>query len=179
MKSILLVLIVAVCALPLGAQRTTSIGFGGGVAVPVGSFGDSYTSGPEGMVTLITGSANSPLGARFDYAYDSFRGRSASGVTGAGTGAGTHVNSLTANLVIAARAGGLKPYALAGYGWYPYTEPGTTQRTNAFGLNGGVGIAFPLPYTPVGGFIEARYADARSTGHKDRRFVPVTLGLTF
>ncbi len=169
---------IAVCgagALPLAAQRTTHIGIGGGVAVPVGKVGDTYTAGPEGLFTIATGPADSPLGLRLDYSYNAFRGKTVNGYQGPGV----HINVLSLNVVLAARTAGFKPYLIAGGGWYPYRGPGDTSRVNAFGLNGGVGIGFQLPLSEAGGFIEARYHSAHATGQPDRRFVPVTIGIMF
>lgn len=178
MKRFLLALTVAATAygMPVAAQRATHIALGGGVAVPVGKFGNDYESGPQGLVSLITGSPDSPFGLRLDYSYNSFRGDLVGGTV---RYAGTHINSLTANLVITGRAGAFKPYAVGGGGWYPYREAGETTRTNAFGLNGGLGLGFPIPYSQIGGFIEARYHAAYASNHLDRRFVPITLGVMF
>lgn len=175
MKSFAFALVVLVSAVPALAQHDIHIGLAGGGAIPVGVFDSSYSAGPDALVTIVAGPADSPLGLRFDYNYAGFEGRSVDGIDRTGT----HVNSLTANLVIAARAGALKPYLIGGGGWYPYTEPGETSRTNGAGLNGGAGIGFPLPYLDIGGFLEVRYHAVHASGHADRRFVPITFGVMF
>lgn len=166
----------AVYGMPVCAQRSTHIALGGGIAIPVGKLGTGYNSGPQGLVSLVTGAPDSPLGLRLDYSYNGFRGDVTSGDV---RGPGTHINSVIGSLVLTARAGAFKPYALAGAGWYPYREAGETTRTNAFGLNGGLGLGFPLPYSQIAGFIEARYHAASASNHADRRFVPITLGVIF
>ncbi len=173
---IALTIAAAMYGVPVSAQRSTHIALGGGVAVPVGKFGDGYELGPQGIVSLITGAPESPFGLRLDYSYNGFRGNVIGGDVRA---AGAHINSLTANLVFTGRAGAFKPYAVGGGGWYPYREGGESQRTNAFGLNGGLGLGFPIPYTQIGGFIEARYHAAYASQHLDRRFVPISLGVMF
>lgn len=175
MKSIVLALAVAACALPAAAQRSAHIGIGGGGVIPSGTFGDARSAGPMGLVTLATGPADSPIGARFDYSYNEFRGRT----IGAVESPDSHVNSVTANIVLAGRAAGLKPYLIGGLGWYPYYEAGDSTRINAFGPNAGAGIGFPLPYSELGGFIEARYHKAHAPHHLDRRFIPITIGIMF
>ncbi len=178
MKRCLLVLTVvaSVYGVPIPAQRSAHIAAGGGVVIPVGKFADQYESGPQGIISLISGAPDSPYGLRVDYSYNGFRGDIVSGNV---RYAGTHINSLTGNLVITGRAGAFKPYAVGGGGWYPYREAGETTRTNAFGLNGGLGLGFPIPYLQIGGFIEARYHAAYASHHLDRRFVPITFGLIF
>lgn len=175
MKVFLLALLVSVSALPAMAQRSTHIGVGGGVAVPVGQFGNTYSPGPEGLVSLVMGPAESPFGVRLDYSYNGFHGQSVGGVQYADS----HINAVTGNLVLTARVASAKPYLIGGGGWYPYHDVGDSKRTNAFGVNGGVGVGFPLPGSELGGFIEVRYHVAHASRHLDRRFVPITLGIMF
>lgn len=176
MKLFVLAMAATLCALPAAAQRSTHIGLGGGVALPVGAFGDTYSAGPQGLVTLVTGPAESPLGLRIDYSYNGFRGQNVSGVQYGGS----HINAITGNLVLTARVASAKPYLIGGGGWYPYRDIGEAKRTNAFGVNGGVGVGFPLPLlSGIGGFVEARYHTAHAPHHTDRTFVPITLGIMF
>ncbi len=175
MKCIVFALAIAAYAGPVSAQRSTHIGIGGGAAVPVGKFGDSYTTGPEGLVALLLGPAESPIGLRIDYSYNAFRGQTTGGVRYSDS----HVNALTGNLVVTARVASAKPYLIGGGGWYPYRDGGDSTRTNAFGVNGGAGIGFPLPLTELGAFIEVRYHATHAPHHADRRFVPITFGLMF
>lgn len=175
MKRYVLALAVVACALPAAAQRSTHIGVGGGVVVPSGTFSDTRTAGPMGLLTLAVGPAESPIGARLDYSYNEFRGRSSGGVESPSG----HINAVTANIVLTGRVASLKPYLVGGLGWYPYREAGDSVRINAFGPNGGGGIGFRLPYSELGGFIEVRYHKGHAPHHVDRRFIPITLGIMF
>ncbi|MGI8508448.1 MAG: outer membrane beta-barrel protein [Gemmatimonadaceae bacterium] len=175
MKRLMLALATVVCALPAAAQRSTHVGVGVGGVIPSGTFGDTRSAGPMGLITLATGPADSPIGARLDYSYNDFRGRT----VGVIKSPDSHLNAVTANIVLAGRVAGLKPYVIGGLGWYPYREGGDSVRTNAFGPNAGGGIGFQLPYSQLGGFIEARYHKAHAPHHVDRRFIPITIGILF
>lgn len=162
-------------ATPAGAQQSMHLGIAGGAVFPVGKLDSTYTSGPSGLVTLALGSQDAPVGLRLDYQYDGFKGRTIGGVTGRNI----HINSVTANIVVPFRAGYLKPYIIGGAGLYPVRLPGTTKRERDWGANGGVGIGFPLPYTNIGAFIEARYHNVNRPNASSYHFVPVTFGLLF
>lgn len=160
------------------AQSSMHLGLGGGAAIPVGKLDGSYSAGASGLATLSMGGQESPLGLRIDYQYAGFRGKTEP----AGHVPDFHINSLSANMVMVFRAGYAKPYLIAGAGWYPIRLPGATKRENDFGVNGGAGIGFPIPYTGIGGFIEARYHDVNrssKTPYTSIHYVPITFGLTF
>lgn len=175
MKSLILILGLTVSAVSVSAQHSITIGLGGGAAIPVGKLDSTYAAGPDALVTLAAGPADSPFGLRLDYNYDGFHGRNAAGKNLGGT----HINSVTGNVLFTVRTGALKPYAIAGGGWYPYRDPGAAKRTNAWGENVGLGFGFPLPYSGIGGFIEARYHVVNVPHHSTRHFVPITLGVMF
>lgn len=157
------------------AQRSTHIGVGGGVNIPVGRLDSTYKTGRQGMVILTTGSAEGPIGLRFDYSYDALRGKTVNGVHYADT----HFDAVTANLVGEFRIGYIKPYALAGAGWYFYKPTPGAKRTSRWGLNGGAGLTFPLGALPVSGFLEGRYTMITTASGPTNHIVPVTLGLMF
>lgn len=162
-------------ASPAAAQRSTHLGLAGGAAIPVGQLDGIYSAGASGLATLSMGPQESPLGLRFDYQYAGFNGKT---VGGART-PDMHINSLSANLVMAFRVGYAKPYLIGGAGWYPVRLPGAPKRENDFGVNGGAGIAFPLPYTGIGAFIEARYHDVNRSDTSPYHYIPVTFGVMF
>src|SRR5215210_7650576 len=51
-------------------QRTYAIGVSGGAAIPVGKLSDAQNTGYHGMVVLAIGSAELPIGVRFDGIYN-------------------------------------------------------------------------------------------------------------
>jgi hypothetical protein len=163
---------------PAGAQSSMHLGLGAGAAIPVGKLDGNYSTGASGLATLSMGAQESPLGLRIDYQYAGFNGKVAADTRVPDI----HINSLTANLVVAFRVGYAKPYLIGGAGWYPLRLPGATKRENDFGVNGGAGVAFPLPYTGIGAFIEARYHDVNrsaTTPYTSIHYIPVTFGLMF
>lgn len=159
----------------VGAQQSVHLGVGGGVAIPTGQLDSLYSPGPGGLVTLAFGPPDAPMGLRLDYQYAGLRGKT---VGGQGV-PNTHFSSVTANLVMAFRVGYVKPYLIGGAGWYPVRLPGDTKRHNDTGYNGGAGIGFPIPFTNVGAFIEARYHDVNRSNASSYHFIPVTFGLLF
>jgi hypothetical protein len=160
---------------PAVAQRSIHIGVAGGAAFPVGVLDNGYTAGPAGRLSLAFGSTDTPIGLRLDYEYAGFRGRTDGDVKIPDF----HINSVTANLVIPFRVGYVKPYIIGGGGMYPMRLPGATKRENDWGANGGVGVGFPLPYTSLGAFVEARYHDVNRSNASAYHFIPITLGILF
>ncbi len=163
---------------PARAQSSIHLGLAGGAAIPVGKLDGAYSAGATGLATLSLGPRESPLGMRIDYQYAGFNGKTVAGARVPDI----HINSLTANLVVAFRVGDVKPYLMGGAGWYPLRLPGAVKRENDFGVNGGAGVAFPLPYTGIGAFIEARYHDvnrSETTPYTSIHYIPVTFGVMF
>jgi len=166
---------VAVCCVagPAIAQRSTNLALGGGVAVPTGRFDSLYTAGPAGMIAIVRGSPTFPIGVRVDYTYAAFRGKTIAGVRHGDL----HYNSVSANVVLTLPSSGyVRPYLLAGGGWYPVRDPGATRRENRFGLDAGIGLTFPV--LGAAGFIEGRFNDVSdASGLPDRHFAPLMVGL--
>lgn len=178
MKRIILAIVAfssTALALPAYGQQSIHLGVGGGVAVPVGKLDSALTTGPGGLIYLAIGPQDAPLGLRIDYQYAGFNGKTVAGMATPDT----HISSVTGNLVVPFRAGGVKPYLITGAGWYPMRLPGDTKRTNDWGYNAGAGIGFPLPFTTIGAFLEVRYHDVNRTGASSYHFIPLTFGLTF
>lgn len=151
------------------------IQLGGGVAIPVGRFDTTYTSGPAGLIAITDGGSESAIGMRLDYSYNAFRGKTLNGKRYRDA----HMNVVTGDVVLSIPTGPyIKPYALAGLGWYPYREAAETTRKNDWGANIGAGLTFPIPLSSAGGFIEARYHRVFGGGVQARRFVPIMIGVT-
>lgn len=165
----------AVPAATVGAQSQTQLQIGGGIAIPVARFDTTYSSGSAALIAITRGGNDSPLGVRLDYSYNAFRGKTIDGKRYRDA----HMNVVTADLVFSMHTGPyVKPYVLAGLGWYPYREATATKRSDDTGANIGAGLTFPLPLTPLSGFLEARYHRVFGQRVQARRFVPVVLGLT-
>lgn len=158
-----------------GAQQSVHLGVGGGAAIPTGQLDSLYSPGPGGLVTLAFGPPDAPMGLRLDYQYAGLQGKAIAGRDLPNT----HISSVTANLVMAFRVGYVKPYLIGGGGWYPLRLAGDTKRQNDWGYNAGAGIGFPLPFTNVGAFVEARYHDVNRSDAPSYHFVPITIGLLF
>lgn len=163
----------ATAASPAYAQDF-HLGLAGGGVFPVGKLDSSYTAGRSGLVSLSIGSEDAVIGVRLDYQYDEFKGKTLNG----NTIPDFHVNSTTLNIVAPFRVGYAKPYIIGGFGRYPLNIPGTKKETD-WGGNIGGGIAFPIPGTTIGGFVEARYHDVNRSNTSPYHFVPVTLGVQF
>lgn len=178
MKWISLAMAIAVGAgltAPAAAQQSIHLGVGGGAAFPVGKLDSTYSAGPSGLVTVAMGPQDTQIGLRLDYQYAGFNGKT---IGGART-PHMHISSVAANVVMTFRVGYAKPYIIGGGGLYALRSPGTAKRENDWGANGGVGVGFALPYTTIGGFIEARYHAVNRPNASSYHFIPITFGILF
>lgn len=154
------------------SMNPVSLGVAAGAAIPIGDFSDAYNTGYNGTVSLGLSSVGSPLGLRFEGAYNKFLGRS-----DIGNQPDARVISGTANLVYSLPGAGIRPYLIGGGGYYGLkVDLPSVASTNKFGINGGVGAMFPL--SGFNAYVEARvhnvFTDVSST-----QFVPVTFGVIF
>jgi opacity protein-like surface antigen len=154
-----------------GAQDFNPFEIGGaiGAAIPVGDLDDAANVGYNATFILGYKPTFSPLGFRFDAAYNQF---------GLEAGGDVDIPSFTANAVFELPTGGFTPYVIGGAGLYRVDEffvfPGESQ--NKFGWNAGAGISMPLSGFRV--FVEARYNQVNLDG-PDATFVPITFGAIF
>lgn len=166
------------------AQKTYAVGFGGGVAIPVGKLTDNQKTGYNALATLAIGVAELPLGVRFDAIFDNLP-RNSDLTTPQSGGASTvnsdlRVTAGLANLVFAFPGTNAKAYILAGAGLYnSKLDVSGAKSQNSFGFNGGFGATFGSG--PFAIFVEARYHSVSRSASKGGvyQFVPVTLGLLF
>ena len=158
---------------PLSAQRVVHLSLGGGVAIPAGTFRDTYSVKESATAILTAGSQDSWLGARLDYSYNELAGQKVLGKQYHGT----HMNIATADLVASFPLGwSIKPYLIGGGGWYQHQEDGNVKWSSDPGVSGGVGFTFPFPIST--GFMEVRYH--RIYGRTvSEQLVPVTFGIVF
>ncbi|HLV25630.1 MAG TPA: outer membrane beta-barrel protein [Gemmatimonadales bacterium] len=155
------------------STRPVSIGVAGGIALPMGDFGDFFKSG-----YAVTGSvgfrpASVPFGIRGEVGYQSHDAD--------GADATWSILSGTANAVFnfGSGASGVSPYFIAGVGMYRSTLDmsgfGSDSETD-FGFNGGVGMDFAL--SGFNTFVEARYHHVL-TEDEATTFIPITFGIRF
>ena len=160
------------------AQISTGVSLAGGLAMPSGKFGDGYESGYNGALGLNIGVPLLPVGVRIEGAYNGFEAKNEP----TGTSASANIMSGTVNGTFGL---GL-PYLIGGLGYYRLQGKntgltGTTVTTteNAMGLNGGVGMTFPLGLLST--FAEIRYHKMMGDAAKgtDRAYIPITFGIKF
>lgn len=152
------------------AQRAVHLGIGGGTTLPMGHVSDTYSSGGNVLGSIVWGPEESFLGGRIDYNASTLKGRNVAGKQYRDVS----LVSVTGNVVGTFAIGRVKPYAIAGAGWYPFRAATDTHRENQFGANGGIGMAFP--FLGTGAFLEARYHDI---GHRKslQHYMPITFGI--
>jgi hypothetical protein len=153
------------------STKPVSLGISAGAAIPISDFGDAYSTGWNGTVSLGFNSVGTPVGFRIDGMYNSFSAKD--GVTLADT----KIAAGTANIVYALPGTGIRPYLIGGAGIYglKYDDPSRDWQTK-LGLNGGVGASFPL--SGFNTFVEARlhhvFSDNVAT-----QIIPITFGISF
>jgi opacity protein-like surface antigen len=165
---------IAAAAPDANAQSSSNpfqIGGAAGIAFPTGDLGTATNTGYN--VTLAVGynPAASPIGLRFEAAYNEF------GFQGGGGGS-INIPAFTANAIFALPASGFTPYVIGGGGLYrpgASSTFGTTSSENHFGFNVGGGVKLPLS-SSFETFIEARYNYVSVNGG-NLSFIPVTVGI--
>lgn len=158
------------------SNKAVSVGISAGAAIPVGDFGDLYSTGFNVTGSLMFRSYGSPLGIRVDGMYNRLSVKD--DVVGVPFD-NVSITSANANLVYNLQGTGITPYLIGGAGAYWMKGHGDNfdgDTESKLGLNGGVGAAFQL--SGFNTFIEARYhhifTDERAT-----QFIPVTFGIAF
>jgi hypothetical protein len=162
------------------SSKSLSLGISGGAAIPAGDLSDFYTTGYNGTVSLMMKSVGSPIGLRIDGMYNklSVRDDSFVSIPGLGEIESASIMGANANLVYALPGTGIMPYLIGGGGIYSTKVHGDdfdTDAENNFGVNGGIGAAFPL--SGFNTFIEARFHHIFSEDGSTQ-FVPVTFGIS-
>lgn len=169
MAAALLVLIAI--AAPLQAQARGYVGFGGGVSMPLGSFGDAVDTGYLGQVIAGITGASGKLGGRVDGMY----------LTHGYGPYNYRIIGFNADVVFTPSAGGkAAPYFLGGLGMFNGKSTGTGVVSDgstdlAFNLGGGLTIKAGAR---MSFFAEARYISIQTEGGKTA-FIPISVGLRF
>ncbi|HWE42070.1 MAG TPA: hypothetical protein VG432_06180 [Gemmatimonadaceae bacterium] len=144
-----------------------------GPSMPKSDFKAGFNSGFN-----VTGSFGyhpwtSPIGVRFDAAYDRFGAKS--GVIG--TSSNLSVWSGLADLTLRVpRMWAVSPYLIAGGGLSHFSDFGGTGSTTKGQWNAGGGIGFGLGNVKL--FVESRYMHV-ATPNTATKYLPVVLGISF
>lgn len=150
---------------------------GGGLSLPVGSFGNTATTGWHGLAGISYG--RGPFGLRVDGALNRF-GLDNQG--GPDLDIQTQVIHGTANAVYKfgrSAESKLRPYVLGGAGVYQTKETGDDADagdTADFGVNAGVGFDFKAG--AIGAFLEGRFHNIFMMGtDTNSAFIAFTIGV--
>lgn len=180
----------AVLALPLSSssaraqykQPILSVGFGGGVIVPVGKAQDDFKSGYTGQGFLLVHLGPLPA-IRINLAFQKFDYKEALGIPDGHS----NVFSGTGGLQIFLIPGPVRPYVTAGLGAFSVSSvsdsvAGTIQTTTKvhFGIDGGAGLS--VRFGRVSAFGEGRVQNVytNDTGVINKKSitqVPVLFGI--
>jgi hypothetical protein len=163
------------------SAKAVSLGISGGATIPVGDFGDFYSTGFNGTASLMFRSVGSPIGLRVDGMYNrlSIKDDATITVPGFGFVDAAVITGANANLVYNLSGVGITPYLIGGAGIYnvkiDIDEGDDPDSETKFGVNGGIGAAFPLSGFTT--FIEARFHHVFTDGSATQ-FIPVTFGIS-
>ena len=168
------------------SAKAISLGISGGAAIPAGDFGEDYSTGYNGTVSLMFKSIGSPIGLRLDGMYNklSVKDDRTISLPGFGIVEAAVITGANANLVYSLPGTGISPYVIGGAGIYglklDVDDGDDPDSENKFGLNGGIGASFPL--SGFNTFIEARFhhiftKDALGNS-APTQFIPVTFGIS-
>lgn len=180
--------VLALSATTSSAQsaKAISLGISAGAAIPVGDFGEDYTTGYNGTVSLMFKSIGSPIGLRVDGMYNklSVKDDRTISIPGFGIVDAAVIMGANANLVYSLPGTGISPYLIGGAGVYglklDVDDGEDPDSESKFGLNGGIGASFPL--SGFNTFIEARFhhiftKDALGDS-APTQFIPITFGIS-
>ena len=171
----------AISATTASAQsaKAVSIGISAGATIPVGDMADFYTTGYNGTASLMFKSYGSPIGLRIDGMYNKLSPKDDAPADFDFVD-GVVITGANANLTYNLPGTGISPYLIGGAGVYnmklDFEGDDDPESTTKFGLNGGIGAAFPLSGFTT--FIEARFHHV-FTESSATQFIPVTFGIAF
>jgi hypothetical protein len=155
-----------------GAQLSNPIRFNvhAGAAVPVSDLGDAVEMGFRVGAGLELRPAFSPVGLRFDGAFDRM------GFDGGG--GNLSIWSVTGNAVLSPMASPL--YFIGGIGFYStdvnVDDIDIDDTETDFGFNLGAGLSLPL--TGFSTFVEARWHSINTEG-ESTQYIPIVFGIRF
>jgi hypothetical protein len=168
----LAVSLLLVSASTADAQLASPIRFNAnaGAALPVGDLGNGLDLGFHVGAGLELRPAFSPVGLRFDGAFDRMGFE--------GGGGNLTIWSVTGNAVVSPMASPL--YFIGGIGFYStdvQVDTGVDFASETdFGFNLGAGLSVPL--TGFSSFIEARWHNINTSGTSSQ-YIPIVFGIRF
>jgi hypothetical protein len=168
----LAVSLLLVSASSASAQLSNPIRFNvhAGAALPVGDLGDAVEMGFRVGAGLELRPAFSPVGLRFDGAFDRMGFE--------GGGGNLSIWSVTGNAVVSPMASPL--YFIGGIGFYStdvnVDDLDIDDTETDFGFNLGAGLSLPL--TGFSTFIEARWHSINTEGESSQ-YIPIVFGIRF
>lgn len=163
-------------AQPGAAQaQGTMIGVGVGLTLPMGDYSDDATWGDKAGfhfgagVGFALGSA--PLRVRVEGSYTQTSHDAVDGNT-------KLLGGMVSLVYPFQTAGKIKPYILAGVGFYNIKESEADTSESKVGFGGGAGLTFPM--SSVNLFVEARYlTTAKAFDLATLSQLPITVGVRF
>jgi opacity protein-like surface antigen len=164
-------LLLSAAATPVAAQARGYFGFGAGLSLPTGDFGDDFKTGWLGQVVAGITGASGKIGARIDGQYVR---HSPDGGTG-------HLRMIGVNGDLVwtpgKRPANVHPYLLGGIGFYngKFSGGGDGESDLAFNLGAGVQVHIK---DGMDFFAEGRWISVRSDP-QSTNFIPIVLGLRF
>jgi len=157
------------------AQRP-QVGLSGGATVPSGDLGDTQATGYNVNLALQFRPPLLPFGIRAEGMWSEFAGEDAV----VGDFPDFRVIGGTTNLFYELPFVVVRPYLIGGVGVYntKLDAAGFDSGAN-FGLNGGVGLRFPL--TGIDTYVEARFHNVFNAlpGDESAQIIPITFGIMF
>jgi hypothetical protein len=152
--------------------QTPQIGLGFGLTMPMGDYGDVASSGFHVLGSVAFKLGPSPLKVRADLSYH----RTGLEVL---TGNSSLIGGM-ANLVYTLPSPVIKPYLLAGVGYFSEKLSGGGQSTSggSIAYGAGAGLNFGLAIASM--FVEVKYLNIGSNDtFNSATIFPITLGLRF
>jgi hypothetical protein len=153
--------------------QAPQIGLGVGLTMPMGDYGDIASSGFHALGNVAFKLGPSPLKIRADLSYHR------TGLEG-GLDGNTSLIGGMANVVYTLPSPVIKPYFLAGVGYFSekLSGGGGSVSDNGFAYGAGAGLNFGLAAFSM--FVEAKYLSIGSNDTFDSaNLFPITVGLRF
>ena len=151
------------------ARAQATFGLGAGLTMPIGDYGDVDKMGFHFGAGASFALGAAPVRIRVEGTYSQTSHDGADG--------NFKIIGGMANVVYPFEtAGQVKPYVLAGVGYYNVKESVFDVSESGVGFGGGAGLKFALGSANL--FVEARYLSV-DAGGATFAFVPITVGVSF
>ncbi len=166
------VLIAALAGMPAMAAAQVTYGFGAGLLMPMGDYGDGDKMGFIAGAGVGLALGTSPASLRVGGSYGQ--------TSHDGVGGNTKIIGGMVSVIYPFQtAGSVKPYVIGGVGYYnvkiDITGLGEADESKV-GFGGGAGLRFPLTSATLS--VEARYMNISTSGSA-LTFIPIMVGVSF